>query len=525
MPYLAGYVTPQDYAAVGNGIADDTAAVQAAVNSGAPVFFPPGTYLISSAVALPTTAFLFGAGSGTYNVTAGTNLSIIKLANGANSSMFTIAAGNGSGVIRDLQLNGNKANQTGGGSAVLWSSAGSAQESQWHCERVYVHDAFSSGFETQTNRQNNKFTECVSYNNGGHGINCSASDSAVINCTIGLNTLDGVLASYVCHISGSDIFSNRNGVNIPTGVRGIEITNCGIDRNNQQGIYIAGSSVDVAACTIHSNGQSANNTYGSITVDDTFGAVDGITISHCNFWLDAGITNLPNYHINFNTTTSLAQVWACSFQAASFATGTISNNGQAVQTTIKNMLVGGTAALGDNGVGEIQLANATTKPSSPPSGGTTVFSQTASAVPLMAYFPSGNKSSLVDAFFLLASSPTFTLAAQTATTVTLAVESSATYLMEAALIFSNTTGITTPSWTGPASATMQWNDTTGSLDYSSTIGATNNTFAANAGTRMAFLKGVLIVAGTSGSLTLTLGVSAGTTTLAAGTWLRLTRLK
>jgi hypothetical protein len=525
VPYLAGFVTPQDYGAVGNGTTDDTVALQSAVNSGSPVFLPPATYLISSAIALPTTPFIFGAGSGTYNVTAGANLSIIKLANGANSSMFTIAAGNGAGVIRDIQLNGNKANQTGGGSAILWSSAGSAQESQWHCERVYVHDAFSSGFETQTNRQNNKFTECVSYNNGGHGINCSASDSAVINCTIGLNTLDGVLANYVCHISGCDIFSNRNGINIPSSVFGVEITNCGIDRNQQQGIYIAGSSVDVVACTIHSNGQAANNTYGSITVDDTFGTVTGVTISHCNFWLDAGITNLPSYHVNFNTATSLAQVSACSFQAASFATGTVSNNNQAVQTTVKNVLVGGTAALGDNGVGELQVANATTKPSSPPSGGTVVFSQTASAIPLMGYTPNGNKASLIDAFFQLASSPTFTLAAQTATTVTLAVESSATYLMEAGLIFTNTTGNTTPSWTGPASATMQWNSTNTPLTYSSTIGAVNNTFTSNAATNMAFFKGILIVAGTSGSLTLTLGVSAGTTTLAAGSWLRLTRLK
>lgn len=525
MPYLAGYITPQDYNAKGDGVTDDTAAIQSAVNSGAPVFFPPATYIISSAIALPSSPFLFGSGAGTYNITPGPGLSIIKLANGANSSMFTIAAGNAAGVIRDLQFNGNKANQTGGGSAILWSSAGSPQESQWHLERVYVHDAFSSGFETQTNRQNNKFTECVSYNNGGHGINCSASDSAVINCTIGMNTLDGVLASYVCHISGSDIFSNRNGINIPTGVRGVQITNCGIDRNNQQGIYIAGSSVDVVACTLHSNGQTATNTYGSITVDDTFGAVDGITISHCNFWLDAGYTNLPSYHVNFNTTTSLAQVSACSFQAASYASGTVSNNNQAVQTTVKNVLVGGTAALGDNGVGELQLANATTKPSSPPAGGAVLFSQSGSAVPLMGYFPDGSKRSVVDAFFQLTSSPTFTLAAQTATTVLLAVESSATYLVDAALILTNTTGITTVSWTGPASATMQWNDTTGSLDYSATIGATNNTYAANAGTRMAFFKGILTVAGTSGSLTATLGVSAGTTTLGAGSWLRLTRLK
>lgn len=130
---------------------------------------------------------------------------------------------------------------------------------------------------------------------------------------------------------------------------------------------------------------------------------------------------------------------------------------------------------------------------------------------------------LVDGFFQLATNPTFTNAAQTATTVTVAVASNATYLVDCAVIFSNTTGNTSISWTGPASATMQWNDTGASLDYAATIGATN-TYAANAGTRMAFFKGALFVSATSGSLTLTLGVSAGTTTLNSGSWLRLQRV-
>lgn len=200
---------------------------------------------------------------------------------------------------------------------------------------------------------------------------------------------------------------------------------------------------------------------------------------------------------------------------------------QAMQSirAAKNVLVGSTSVLGDNGVGEIQLANATTVPTTNPSAGATIYANSASATPVLIRDTAGNVRSAADSFFQLTTNPTFTSASQTATTVLLAVDASATYLMECQLIISNTTGNTTPSWTGPSGATMQWNDTTTSGDYSSTIGATNNPFPSLATPRMIFLKGILVTSSTAGNLTLTLGVSAGTTTLQSGTNLRLTRVK
>ena len=128
-----------------------------------------------------------------------------------------------------------------------------------------------------------------------------------------------------------------------------------------------------------------------------------------------------------------------------------------------------------------------------------------------------------DGYVELSTSPTFTQAAQTATPLALAIVASATYILDAAAIIANNTGTTTVSWTGPAAATMQWNDSTTSTDYASTIGATNS-YASNASTRMAFFKGLLKTGANAGTLTMTLGVSAGTTTLSAGSFLRLVRV-
>jgi hypothetical protein len=50
---LNGYVTPQAYGAKGDGVSDDTAAFQAAVKAG-DLLVPPGTYLISSDIKVPS---------------------------------------------------------------------------------------------------------------------------------------------------------------------------------------------------------------------------------------------------------------------------------------------------------------------------------------------------------------------------------------------------------------------------------------------------------------------------------------
>jgi Pectate lyase superfamily protein/Right handed beta helix region len=53
-----------DYCAAGDGVTDDTAAIQNAVNSGQSLYFPPGTYLISNTITLPNVQDIVYVGSG-----------------------------------------------------------------------------------------------------------------------------------------------------------------------------------------------------------------------------------------------------------------------------------------------------------------------------------------------------------------------------------------------------------------------------------------------------------------------------
>ena len=59
---LRQYVSVKDFGAVGDGTTDDTAAIQLAVNNNKGVFFPEGSYLISSPIEL-TQQWVYGVGS------------------------------------------------------------------------------------------------------------------------------------------------------------------------------------------------------------------------------------------------------------------------------------------------------------------------------------------------------------------------------------------------------------------------------------------------------------------------------
>ena len=56
------FVSVKDYGAVGNGVTDDTAAIQAAINSGKAAYLPAGTYRVTTSLTLPSGAIVFGEG-------------------------------------------------------------------------------------------------------------------------------------------------------------------------------------------------------------------------------------------------------------------------------------------------------------------------------------------------------------------------------------------------------------------------------------------------------------------------------
>jgi hypothetical protein len=94
---FADVVNVKDFGAVGNGVADDTAAIQAALNSGkALVFLPEGNYKVTASITIPenvtlegtlqpmTTGALWDGATSTWRIP--TNVSVIQVAFGSGST-------------------------------------------------------------------------------------------------------------------------------------------------------------------------------------------------------------------------------------------------------------------------------------------------------------------------------------------------------------------------------------------------------------------------------------------------------
>lgn len=91
-----------DFGAVGNGVADDTTAIQAALNAGSKVYFPTGTYLITAPLVVNNKQTIFGDSP---------YLSFIKTNIALNPAIIT-----SSGVVGEVSIE----------SVQLWNTGGTA---------------------------------------------------------------------------------------------------------------------------------------------------------------------------------------------------------------------------------------------------------------------------------------------------------------------------------------------------------------------------------------------------------------
>ena len=215
-----GVVNVKDFGAVGDGVHDDTAAIQAALQagSGGVVYLPSGTYLVSAALVIPANTVLQGAGRSLATILASTGGD--WSAPSPSTWVFVVGSVNTDGVVvRDLGVNAN--NEEASGICILGGDSPIIE----NCliQNVAVHSgcqffgAQTSGVNPVTNGTMafNRVESCV-YNIVLDGQNehiCISGNHSVtpINTHFSIDGSQGGTGNHDVTVVGNTAEGNANG--------------------------------------------------------------------------------------------------------------------------------------------------------------------------------------------------------------------------------------------------------------------------------------------------------------------------
>lgn len=256
---LRDVVSVKDFGAVGDGVADDTAAINAAIARaaatvggaiGATVYFPPGTYLISSTITMPNRVGLVGDNNRGTIIKPHSSFAASYMFNAVNgtSSMF-------GSYLRDMYIDARGKNMT----AVVW-----AQAWQETCgmQRVVVQ------FDGTTN-----YGVLISDGYGGAAmtsiVDCEVFSNSTFASAAGIQVNQiSVVGGFVLTVRNCTISGTTTNV-LPYGVR---LANDSCDIAVYHGEYVTSmlSCNGVGAIRAASLTGSSSGTVNLVTMESTF---------------------------------------------------------------------------------------------------------------------------------------------------------------------------------------------------------------------------------------------------------------
>lgn len=302
-----GYLNVKAMGAVGDGIADDTAAINAALLASKVVYFPTGNYRISSRIFINSYNTLFGYGQARIFQTVADH--IFSLVNNATRVK-----------IRGLELDGNKANIAGGGIGIACSSTGGGV-TYIEIDDCYIHDCGADGIRFFGSNINYiKVRGCTLENNTTAGLTSDdtihrglwTGNIARFNGTHGIGFIgtgiDMVIADNVSCDNGQAVNTADNFTGYATTCSRLTIANNVSEGGLNNGIHFGGSFVTYTGNVATGAAQygiahqsspvEAPNTCQCVTmVGNTAtgnGGPAGIAMSYCNSPSVTGNTSTSN---------------------------------------------------------------------------------------------------------------------------------------------------------------------------------------------------------------------------------------
>lgn len=199
---LKDSVSVKDFGAIGNGVANDTAAIQAAVNAATNVFIPVGTYMVSSTISIPNNTTLYGAGFN--SVLKKTVETVDRVIDNADKS------GTGSNIVlRDFKIDGSR---TTTGYTPLKDAVYLSSAIQCIVENLLVINCKNDGIIIEYG-SNNIVKNCIVSNCTKQGIYLSGTEyCTVVGNNAYANLVGGIslAASWACIVSGNNCNLNTD---------------------------------------------------------------------------------------------------------------------------------------------------------------------------------------------------------------------------------------------------------------------------------------------------------------------------
>ncbi|MCP1445554.1 parallel beta-helix repeat protein [Pseudomonas sp. GGS8] len=279
----------QNFGAKGDGITDDTAAIQRAIDAaaaagGGQVYVPTGTYIVSGGVEpsdgclmLKSNVYLYGDGMGasTVKVADGSDTKItgvIRSAYGEETHDFGVS---------NLTIDGNRDNTTGkiDGWFNGYIPGQAGYDSNVTLDSVEIKDCSGYGFDPHEQTVNMVIKNSVSHGNGLDGFvadflsnstfeNNIAYDNDRHGFNVVTSTHDFTMTNNIAYDNGGNgIVIQRGSEDIPS-PSNITITGGEVYGNGAEGVLIKMSSeVTVSGVDIHDNTSAGIRIYGSTHVE------------------------------------------------------------------------------------------------------------------------------------------------------------------------------------------------------------------------------------------------------------------
>lgn len=282
-------ISVKQFGAVGDGVTDDTDAIQAALNAaaGKRLRFPAGLYMTRGGHVIPRDTVLIGDGwVSKVRVIAAANPAHI-FTSGSEAAYTTVE-------IYDIEIDGNKANNPTGGYGVYLIRPVS-------CHMVNVHVRNCHGDNIILKADGTGFgsilRNCWSYGSDGVGIRMQGggiTDVHIVGGDIGYNATAGVVLATSCSIADAVVWGEQlpNSVGILTAGVSWQIINCKIEGHGRYAIvvstgnsfgFISGNKIYANSFNVGTTGQydgiyiEPNANYGTITGNKFYASVSPLT--------------------------------------------------------------------------------------------------------------------------------------------------------------------------------------------------------------------------------------------------------